>query len=469
MGLAQATGNPSDTASWQVNPAEYQDNMILTAALLMQGEESGNPQHVVAAFIDGDCRGVGRLVYVPALDRHLLTLFIYGNSEDLNATVHFRVFDAAAQEVREINQTIPFQADGIVGKLSNPFLLSAATFFTTIHHRDLRCATDRSAFAVAVVEGGAPPYTYTWSNGSTSSQIINLDPGWYYLTVTDQEGTSVSDSIEIRNLEQPIALPELSPFPGHTICGGEDVFIINLADEADLTRWYDERDTLLGTGAWLSLPEVMQQRRITARHDLSGCLSSPVDIAINTRGPDAEFTVTPGGMIEPGGLVQFQANASAVDHQFFWQFGDGGWSTYQDPYYFYNLTGEFDVALEVTDPEGCRSRVEKTAFIKVAIPSSGLQPGLIPASHTENLSATVFPNPFMQEVLVVWKVKAVGDYTVRLFNLAGKLLTQQQWWLEKGTAQRSLNLGEVAPVNGVYLLEISGPTSKSTIPLLKKN
>ncbi len=469
LGQAQPAGDPADTATWTVNPADYPDNMILTAVLVLRGEESNHPDHLVAAFIDDVCRGVGRPVYLPALDRYLLTLFIYGGEADGGATVTFRVYDAAYQEVREVRESLPYQSDEVIGSLSVPFRLHAAAFFATIHHRDLRCATDQSAYAVAVAEGGSPPYTYRWSNGSQAAQIIHLTAGWYYLTVTDREGERTTDSVEVRNLNQQIAAPQLSLFPGDTICGGEDVFLINLADEADLTRWYDEEGALLGTGAWLQLTGIMNDCRIMARHDLSGCVSAPTESRITARGPGADFQVTPGTQVAQGGLVQFHPAASGAGYQYRWTFGDGGWSTYEDPFYFYNLTGIFDVALEVTDTEGCRSRLEKPAFIQVVAPGNGLQPGPGSWIRTEGLTATIFPNPFDREVMLIWKVNLAGPYTIRVFDLAGSLLYDQEWFLEAGPAQRELNLEHVAPAPGIYLLEISGPGTQSTFKLLKKS
>ena len=51
--------------------------------------------------------------------------------------------------------------------------------------------------AYAAVTGGVQPYRYNWSNGSTDKNITGLKSGMYYLTVTDSESTSVTDSIFI--------------------------------------------------------------------------------------------------------------------------------------------------------------------------------------------------------------------------------------------------------------------------------
>lgn len=55
--------------------------------------------------------------------------------------------------------------------------------------------------------GGTLPYFYNWSNGNTSASVNNLASGLYYLTLTDNEGCSLIDSIKI---EQPIAAISLS-------------------------------------------------------------------------------------------------------------------------------------------------------------------------------------------------------------------------------------------------------------------
>lgn len=51
--------------------------------------------------------------------------------------------------------------------------------------------------SATVYPNGVPPYTYLWSNGSTSNTATGLSPGYYSVTVTDQNNCSVTDSVEI--------------------------------------------------------------------------------------------------------------------------------------------------------------------------------------------------------------------------------------------------------------------------------
>jgi len=51
--------------------------------------------------------------------------------------------------------------------------------------------------ATVTATGGTPPYTYSWSNGSTSTSISGLCSNVYYITVNDNAGQSTSSVVYI--------------------------------------------------------------------------------------------------------------------------------------------------------------------------------------------------------------------------------------------------------------------------------
>ena len=52
------------------------------------------------------------------------------------------------------------------------------------------------------VIGGMPPYTYLWSNGSTSANLVNVPAGTYSVIITDADNhqTTSSISLSVRRL-----------------------------------------------------------------------------------------------------------------------------------------------------------------------------------------------------------------------------------------------------------------------------
>lgn len=60
------------------------------------------------------------------------------------------------------------------------------------------------------VTGGVWPYTYAWSTGATSQNLVNACPGWYAVTVTDSNGDSLIDSLNV-NVTTAVCMLPLSP------------------------------------------------------------------------------------------------------------------------------------------------------------------------------------------------------------------------------------------------------------------
>ncbi len=57
------------------------------------------------------------------------------------------------------------------------------------------CPDKPNGSLAATASGGAPSYTYVWSDGSTGNQITDIKTGLYSVIVTDFNGCSISDSI----------------------------------------------------------------------------------------------------------------------------------------------------------------------------------------------------------------------------------------------------------------------------------
>ncbi|MCI5057076.1 MAG: SprB repeat-containing protein, partial [Flavobacteriales bacterium] len=70
---------------------------------------------------------------------------------------------------------------------------------------DISCNGEDDGEFHALVTGGAPPYSYSWSNGETGTFIDSLAPGSYSVTITDTNNCVVDTSGAFINPSQLIA------------------------------------------------------------------------------------------------------------------------------------------------------------------------------------------------------------------------------------------------------------------------
>lgn len=77
--------------------------------------------------------------------------------------------------------------------------------------------------ATVTASGGTPPYTYEWSDGQMTDTAVGLAEGTYQVTVTDDNGCTVSGSVSIGETGGEPCLDWLAPSPtgGWTDFNGE--------------------------------------------------------------------------------------------------------------------------------------------------------------------------------------------------------------------------------------------------------
>ena len=57
---------------------------------------------------------------------------------------------------------------------------------------------DDGEISISTITGGVPPYEVMWSTGSTANRITGLEPGTYWVDITDGNGCTKRDSFELR-------------------------------------------------------------------------------------------------------------------------------------------------------------------------------------------------------------------------------------------------------------------------------
>jgi hypothetical protein len=61
----------------------------------------------------------------------------------------------------------------------------------------IACFGDTNGLVNITIAGGLPPFSYNWSNAATTDMIMNLPTGTYYVTLTDANNCTTTDSATI--------------------------------------------------------------------------------------------------------------------------------------------------------------------------------------------------------------------------------------------------------------------------------
>lgn len=103
------------------------------------------------------------------------------------------------------NASMPNPAGGnMVGNFGNGYARITRLFSASITtNTTISCNGGNNGSLTAVASGGSSPFTYLWSNGSTSATITGLSAGTYTVTITDNANATAISSV---TLTQPSAL-----------------------------------------------------------------------------------------------------------------------------------------------------------------------------------------------------------------------------------------------------------------------
>lgn len=108
--------------NWTVNTSEYQYSMTIVAFLSVDHKLLVGEQDKVAAFVDGQIRGVASPIYVSSASRHLAYLTVFANKE--NEEIEFKIYDSSGDKVVTAAKTLRFVIDGQKGNTFQAFSLA---------------------------------------------------------------------------------------------------------------------------------------------------------------------------------------------------------------------------------------------------------------------------------------------------------------------------------------------------------
>jgi len=113
--IQQLTAQPA----WTVNSSNFQYSMSAIGVIKINSVESTDSTDLVAAFVNGECRGVTHPQLINALKRYFAFLLIYSNTST-GETVSYKVWKASNNTTFNITYTNIFNSLSSIGTSSNP-------------------------------------------------------------------------------------------------------------------------------------------------------------------------------------------------------------------------------------------------------------------------------------------------------------------------------------------------------------
>lgn len=101
--------------NWTVNENDFQYTMSFVGFLNSDGKTLISADDKVAAFVNGECRGVANLIYVESRNQYYAYLTVFSNAN--NETVSFKIYDSEKNSVKSVAKTINFAINEHYGDL----------------------------------------------------------------------------------------------------------------------------------------------------------------------------------------------------------------------------------------------------------------------------------------------------------------------------------------------------------------
>ncbi len=230
-------------------------------------------------------------------------------------------------------------ANGCTGSVGTTLSQPVALYAVVASYQDILCNGDSTGYVDISVSGGVPPYAFAWSNGATTEDIINMPANTYTITVSDNNGCTLSIT---QLLQEPTLLVAGSTSTNATCFnGGGDV-------DATVTGGATPYTYLWSNGTTTEdLTAVAAGTYILTVTDNNGC--STTIIATVTQPTDITITGVVTNVLCTGtntGAIDITVSGGAGGYSFAWTPGN---VTTED---LSNIAGG-TYTVVVTDGSGC--------------------------------------------------------------------------------------------------------------------
>ena len=103
--------NNLDLLGWNLNAYDYEFNGAITFSV---DNIEDNTDNILAAFVDGEVRGIAERLYFPYGDKYIYIMQVYSN-ETQGEELSFKLYDSLSGEIYEYVESLVFENDMIIG------------------------------------------------------------------------------------------------------------------------------------------------------------------------------------------------------------------------------------------------------------------------------------------------------------------------------------------------------------------
>ena len=232
----------------------------------------------------------------------------------------------------------------------------------------LDCDIVNSGSIDITVSGGTAPYTFTWSNGEITEDLINISPGDYSVEIKDENNCIVTKQFSISR-QEPLDIELIA-----TTIPNCDLKTVSQMTVAKVTGGF-----LPYTYSWSagSVSTTDNTKMVSSQNgaytltitDNKGCTKRKIFLVDlpsigNADYSYTSFSIDNYNLLSIEDPIQFTNLTTGNYSNITWDFGDGSpTSSEENPIHSYNQVGVFNVVLKIELDFGCIEVIEKTLNI----------------------------------------------------------------------------------------------------------
>ncbi|MGF1557155.1 PKD domain-containing protein [Paucihalobacter sp.] len=221
----------------------------------------------------------------------------------------------------------------------------------------LDCDEPSSGAINLLIQGGTPPYQVVWSNGATTEDLLNIPPNTYTAQITDANGCTLQQNWEVIRFEPLILTVDTQ---SEVDCEAKTVaqtFIAQASGGQPPFTYNWSSGTVTGSNNQQMTTDLNGLVTVEVVDGLGCSTTFSLNVATPELG-DPDFEVTAFGFTNFGVFsiqdpIQFTNTATGDYISVLWNFGDGSFSSEENPIHTYAQVGNYVVTQTVTYPFGC--------------------------------------------------------------------------------------------------------------------